>query len=252
MLQSTEIATQVISLLAAVASRGATMAQDIATRTLGDIVAERLGRDGHGSAWEDFKRRPQNDSLVRYLLAQAIQQDAEFGDNIVRAARAVMKQQAQNNGTQSITITGSGDAQIGHRGDTFRDSRVATHGGTYHEGDINNQDNRVSNKKSSGAFVALGIVALVVIVIAVVAAKVVPGLINKATQGGGLTANSTCQQFLNTDEQTEQQALVDIAISKGISGFGSPLALPEIRYECSSEPTMTLGALVERDRNEFG
>jgi hypothetical protein len=41
----------------------------------------------------------------------------------------------------------------------------------------------------------------------------------------GLTASSTCQQFLNVDEQTEQQALVDIAESKGIGGFGSPLAL---------------------------
>ena len=247
-MQSTEVVTQAISLLAAAASRGANVAQGVATRALGDLVAARMRRDGQGAAWEEFKRNPQNDSLTRHLLTQAALRDTEFRNDLTKAVAAALKAQVPSSGQQSITITGPGNAQIGNRGDSIRNSRVATRGGSYHE------DNRVSNKKSAGAFVTLGVVALVVVVVVVgvLAAKVVPTLISKATQGEGLTAGSTCQQFLNADEQTEQQALVDIAMSKGIGGFGSPLALPEIRFECSSEATMTLGALIERDRNEFG
>lgn len=247
MSQANEIVAQAVSILAAVASRGANVAQGAATQVLGNVVTARLRRDGQGAAWEEFKRNPRNDSLLRHLLTQAVLHDAEFRNKLARAVAAATKEQPRSSATaQTITFTGSGEAQIGNRGDTFKGGRVATRGASYHE------DNRVSNKKSSGGFVTLAVVALVVILVVVLAVKVVPTLINKVAQGDSLTAGSTCQQFLNADEQTEEQALVNIAMSKGIGGFGSPLALPEIRFECSSEPTMTLGALVERDRNEFG
>jgi hypothetical protein len=48
------------------------------------------------------------------------------------------------------------------------------------------------------------------------------GALVKHTTSADLAASSTCQQFLNADDQTEQQALVDIAAWKGIGGFGSP------------------------------
>jgi hypothetical protein len=250
--QSSDVVGQAFGILAAVASGGAGVAQGVATRVLGDMVAERLRRDGHASAWDDFTRTPQNDSLGRHLLQQALQEDADFRVRVGEAVLAAADEKPRNSGQQSIHIAGPGEAQIGDRGDTIADSRIATRGGSYHEGDIHNQRNRVTHKKSNaGAYVALAVVALVIMIgVGTLLAKGVPALLRQS-RNGGLTASSTCQQFLNYDEQTEQQAMVDIAVSKSIGGFGSPLALPEIRYECSSEPAMTIGAVIERDRGNF-
>lgn len=251
MVQLSELVSDAVPLLASVVSQGVPVAQGVATRLLGDMVADRFARTGHGSAWEDFKQSPQNDSLTRHLLQQMLRDDPGFRVRFESALQAALAEQKRKPGSHSIHITGSGQAQIGDRGDSFNNSRVATRGGTYREGDVHNQHNRVTNKKgSAGAVVVLAVVAIVVIGLVVLLVKGVPALLNRM-HDGGLTASSTCQQFLNTDEQTEQQALVDIAMSKGIGGFGSPLALPEIRYECSSTPGMTLGAIVERDKGQY-
>jgi hypothetical protein len=246
-MQSSEAVAQAMALLAPLAAGGANVAQGIAVKVLGDMVAQRLQRDGHAGAWQEFRSNPQNDSLLRHLLQQTLSQDAEFRGEFEAAVAAARREKPRAPGQSTITITGSGDAQIGDRGDTVNGGRVATRGSSYHEGHVyNTTRNRVTHKKNhAGVFVGLGLVAILVLVL------IIKGL--SAAQGGGsgLTASSTCQQFLNDDEQTQQQALVDVAMSKGIGGFGSPLALPEIQYECSSTPTMTLGAIVERDKGEF-
>lgn len=108
-----------------------------------------------------------------------------------------------------------------------------------------------SSVKKNNPLIALGAIAAIVIVVLLLTKVVVPALHNLSADAG-LTADSTCLQFLNTDEQTEAQALVDISTSMGYSGWGSPLALPEIRYECSGTPSMTLSAIIRRDGNEFG
>jgi hypothetical protein len=249
--QVNEIVAEAMPLLTAAVSAGAGMAQGVATRVLGDMAADWLKREGQEDAWLDFTSNPQNDLRVRQLLQQALVRDPEFRARFFQAVQAAAAERTWNSGRQAISIGGSGEAQIGDRGDTIHGSRVATRGSSYHEGDVYNEGDRVTNKKGNPA----GLVALVVgilIFIGVVGAliKGVPALLH-STQNAGLTASSTCQQFLNTDEQTEQQALVNIAMSKGIGGFGSPLALPEIRYECSSEPTKTLGDLIERDKGSF-
>jgi hypothetical protein len=115
-------------------------------------------------------------------------------------------------------------------------------------GNVNNSN----NKKTSSGPAVLGILALVVI--AALLVKVVPAVwhtLKSDTQDGGLTASSTCQQFLDTDEATEQQAIVDIAMSKNDGGFGSPLALPAIRYSCSAQPRLALGAMIDNYRGQF-
>jgi hypothetical protein len=251
-MQPSEAVAHAVTLIAPMAAGGANIAQGVAVRVLGDMVAERLRRDGHASAWKEFQRTPQNDSLVRHLLQQALTQDTDFRSKFIEVLQEASREHPRNSGgQQTINITGTGEAQIGDRGDTITDSRVASRGGTYHEGDIHNAGDRITHKKSNaGAFVVLAVVALVVIGIGVLITKGVLGAMH-GSRDSGLTASSTCQQFLNTDEQTEQQALVDIAMSKGIGGFGSPLALPEIRYECSSEPTMTMGAIIERDKGQY-
>jgi hypothetical protein len=252
-MQSNGIVAQAVALLAPVATGGVNIAQGIAVRILGDTVAAQLRRDGHARVWEDFQQNPRNDSLIRHLLQQAMDQDVAFRASFSRAVEAATREGSQNHGQQAITITGSGDAQIGDRGDTVNNGRVATRGGTYHEGDIHRAGDRITNKKSSKAAIAtVTVIGVVLVVLAMVAVKSLSGSAGTPpSQDAGLTAVSTCQQFMNTDQQTEQQALVDIAMSKGIGGFGSPLALPEIRYECSSQPTMTMGAIVQRDKGEF-
>ena len=135
-----------------------------------------------------------------------------------------------------VTNTGSGNTA---GGDYTDNSRKAT---TTH--------NSTRNTKKSGhpGLYFLGL--LVVVALIVILAKAVPALLRDA-KSGGLSATSTCQQFLNADDGTEQQAIVDIAESYGEGGFGSPLALPEIRYECSGEPSVTLGSVIQQDRGEF-
>jgi hypothetical protein len=243
-MQSSDAVAQAVTLLAPLAAKGTVIAQGVAVKVLGDMVAQRLQRDGQAKAWQDFRSNPQNDSLLRHLLEQALSQDAEFRGRFEAAVAEASRERPRAAGTNTINSSGPGTAQIG---DNITGGRAATHGGSYHEGhNYNATRNRVTHKKGqAGVFVAIAVVAAV-IVLAVV-------LVNAlgSSQGSALTAGSTCQQFLNADDQTQQQALVNIALSKGIGGFGSPLALPEIQYECSSEPTMTMGAIVERDRNEF-
>lgn len=245
-MQSSEIVAHAVTLLAPLASGGAAVAQGVATRALGDLVSQRLQRDGHARAWQAFRAGPGSDDALRRLLYQAVSQDDVFRQDLEAAVAAALGERAGGTGPGTINLSGSGQAQIGNRGDAITgSSRVATRGSSYHEGDVyNSTRTKVTHKKNhAGAFVALAVVAILVVVFLI--------KLLTAAGGSGLTAGSTCQQFLNADPQTQQQALVDIAMSKGIGGFGSPLALPEIQYECSSEPTMTLGALVERDKGEF-
>ena len=250
-MQVTDVVALAMPLLATAVTSGAGIAQGVATRVLGDMVAERLRHEGHVGVWLDFTRNPHNDRHVRQLLLQALVRDANFRARFYKAVQAAATEQPRNAGRQAISIDGSGEAQIGDRGDTIQGSRIATRGSTYHEGDVYKEGNRITNKKGNPVvLVALSIGFLVFIGVIMLLIKGVPALLN-TVQSAGLTASSTCRQFLNIDEQTEQQALVDIAMSKGIGGFGSPLALPEIRYECSSEPAMTLGNLIERDKGQY-
>ena len=85
---------------------------------------------------EEFQRDPRDNSLIRHLLRQAVNQNAVFRGNLTRAVEAASRENPRYSGQQSFTITGSAGAQIGDRGDMINRSRVATRGGTYHEGDI--------------------------------------------------------------------------------------------------------------------
>lgn len=245
-----EAVAQAIALLAPVTAAGVKIAQGAAARALGDLAAARLRQEGHEGAWQRFRKDPGNDSLVRYLLQGAIASDAVFRRQFGAALNAASAERAARAGHQSITFTGTGDAHIGDHSDRISGGRVATRGGSYYEdSNVVNEGDKITHKRSNVGLIAFLAVAAAVIVVALVV-KGVSGLAKK-THDAGLSATSTCQQFLDTDEQSEQQALVDIAISKGISGFGSPLALPEIRYECSGTPSMTIGAVIERDKGEF-
>jgi hypothetical protein len=238
-----DIAAQAVAIVATGASA---VAEGVATKLLGDLISDRLHRNGYGQAWSEFQRDPKNDSLVRHLLTEALRQDTEFRMQLERAVRAAAAEVRGSSMPQAVTVTGSSNVQVGNRGDQITGGRVATRGGIYQEGKhIRNQSKTV--KKNGGAMV--GVVVLVVLALLLfIGVKVISGLV-KSSQNAGLTAGSTCQQFLNTDEDDERQALADIGESYGFSVYSSPLALPEIQYECGSVPTMTLGELIQRDGN---
>lgn len=245
-MQSTDIATQVLALLTPIVSGGASVAQGVATKALGDMISQRLSHNEEGKqAWNGFQANPQNDSLICYLLRQELERDASFQLKVEAALRRASEEASGVVVQQTMSGGGSGNIQVG--GST---GNIATNGGTIRETNVQNNNN-TTNKKESGCAI-VGVVAIVVVVVLVLlvfaGVKVVGNLL-KPAKNGGLTADSTCQQFLNTDENDERQALADIGISEGFSGYSNPLALPEIQYECGSVPNMTLGALIKRDGN---
>ncbi|NUR03234.1 MAG: hypothetical protein HOY79_43995 [Streptomyces sp.] len=91
---------------------------------------------------------------------------------------------------------------------------------------------------------------IVIIAVVVMSFKVVPA-ISRQLHDAGLSADSTCHEFLDADPQTEQHAIVDIAMAKGLGGFGSPLALPAIQYACSGQPNEHLGTVIQKFAGQF-
>jgi len=239
-MQPIDITTQAVSILAPVVSGGASLAQGVATKVLGEMISQRLCRHQEGAqAWNGFRANPQNDSLVRYLLQLELERDTSFRLQIEEALQKAITEPTVAAVQQAMSRSGSGNVQVGGSA-----GRIATNGGSITD---NNVQNTTNHKKSSGG--GIGVIAMVlVIVLALVifgAVKIVGDLLH--SKNGGLTANSTCQQFLNANENDERQALADIGISEGFSVYSSPLALPEIQYECGGVPSMTLGALIKRD-----
>jgi len=243
-MQTSEIATQVVALLAPVMSGGMNVAQGVATRVLGDLISKRLSRDEAGKlAWSEFEHDPRNDSLVRHLIRQELERDAVFREQVARQLAEASREPRQPLGLvkQKIGDGSHGNVQVG--GSV---GKIAHSGGHIDD----SVHNTTRNKKSSGASVA-GIVAIVVIVVLALViyggVKVIGAVLDKPAKDGGLTANSTCQQFLNTDEEDERQAIADIGLSMGYSAYSNPLALPEMQYECGGAPNQTLGERIQQD-----
>jgi hypothetical protein len=250
-MQTSEVAAQAITILAPVVSGGARWAQGVATKTLGDLISQRLSRSAEGrEAWDGFRSNPHNDSLVRHLLRQEMSQDPAFSAEVAEQLRKAEGEARHVAVHQSIGDHSTGNVQAG------RDisGKVATNGSTILDNvgntTMHNRTSTTHNKKKSSGGAIVGVVAIVVVVVLaliIYGGVKIAGHILNSTKDGGLTANSTCQQFLNTDEDDERQALADIGISYGYSEYSNPLALPEIQYECGGEPTTTLGALIQRD-----
>jgi hypothetical protein len=252
-MQTSEVAAQAVTILAPVVSGGASVAQGVATRVLGEMISQRLSRSAEGrEAWDGFRSDPRNDSLVRHLLRQELSQDPAFCAQVAEQLRKAEGEPGNRAVHQSIGDHSSGNVQAG------RDisGRVATGGSSILENvgntttTMHNRTSTTHNKKKSSGSGVVGIVAIVVVVVLALivygGVKVIGNLM-QSSKDGGLTANSTCQQFLNTDEDDERQALADIGISYGYSEYSNPLALPEIQYECGSQPNTTLGELIQSD-----
>lgn len=239
-MQTSEIATQVVAILAPAMSGGVNLAQGVATRVLGDLISKRLSRDEAGKrAWSEFEQDPRNDSLIRHLLRQELERDAAFRERVAgQLAEASRELPPQGPVKQKIGAGSHGNVQVG--GSV---GNIAHSGG--HIGD--SVHNATHNKKKSNGTAVAGIVAIVVLVLLIYGGAKVIGSLNKPAKDAGLTANSTCQQFLNTDEEDERQAIADIGLSMGYSAYSNPMALPEMQYECGGAPNQTLGQRIRQD-----
>lgn len=103
--------TQVMAIITPLVTRGANIAQEVAARVLGNVVAERLHLDGHEEVLEDFQRNPHNDSLVRHLLLQAMNRNAEFRGGFDDAPQATPRERPRSPGSRRIDIAGAGQVQ---------------------------------------------------------------------------------------------------------------------------------------------
>jgi len=206
------------------------------------MVAKRLANAGHESAWEEFKRDPAEHALTEQFLQQILYADAEFRIQLEEALMGAMQENAHNSEQHgNINITGSGQAQIGNRGDTIQGGRVATRGGTYNE--RSRVTNKTTNKTPGGSVVAIAVVALIVIVVllGIGARAVLHGLAN-----GGLSANSTCQDFLNAPQAAQQAIIENLAAQYHKPDYVTPLGEPDVSYFCAGNPSVTLGEFFAR------
>jgi hypothetical protein len=67
-----------------------------------------------------------------------------------------------------------------------------------------------------------------------------------AACGGGLTANSSCTDYLNASSQDQNDAVESIAGQLHAGNAVTPLGRPNIDYLCTQEPTATLGHVIQQ------
>lgn len=62
--------------------------------------------------------------------------------------------------------------------------------------------------------------------------------------GSGLTANSSCRDFMNAAPQDQDAAVSSLAGQLHAPSADTPLGRPNVNYLCSDNPTMSLGDAV--------
>lgn len=76
---------------------------------------------------------------------------------------------------------------------------------------------------------------------AAIAAVSLSALSIAACGGSGLSASSTCSDFMNASS-SDQQAVIDkLASQYDKPDYTTPLGAPEVPYYCSGNPDVTLG-----------
>jgi hypothetical protein len=84
-MQASDAAGQALAVVALAMSSRVTVAPGAATQVLGDLISQRLSREGPGrQAWNDFQADPYDDCLVHRLLGQELEQDSGFREQLVR------------------------------------------------------------------------------------------------------------------------------------------------------------------------
>lgn len=202
--------------LPAIAQNAVRSGQNLAARALYDVIASALRRMGEQSAWEAFVHNPADPSTVTKLLAAAARHDPHLTDELDKAV-------------QKLTYDNSSN-RVDQRG-------------AHSRGDMVGRD----KKTSYGGPIAI----LAVVIVAVVALIAGGKALYDKVASSGLSADSTCAQFLQASESDELTAIRKVGVDEGIAGIGSPLALPAISYSCSGEPNARLGDVIAKFKGQF-
>jgi hypothetical protein len=184
---------------------------DSAVRPLYDAVAGRLRALGETEALAEFVQQPRNNSLVRRLLATAVEDDPEYAAELAAAIAATPATPAGPAATRDGSPTGVLAATA---------------------------------RRPSTRVLLIGSAALIlaVAVIFLVARNILADLNNS----GGLTSASSCAEFLHAPREDRLRAIEAIALAKDVPELGSPVLLPAITEVCDTQPNSQLGDVVAK------
>lgn len=193
----------------------------LARRALYELVTSAFRDIGAEDVWQSYVDRPVDPATVERLLASALDTNPVLAENIARTVRIA----TNDNSSYHVDQSGvrAGGSVVGRDQDN---SRHSTHVG--------------------------GLVAVVaVVIVATVALLAGRAIYQRVTSGLGLSAGSTCAQFLRATPDDELAAIRKIGLDEGVAGIGSPLALPAISYSCSAEPNARLGDVIAKFKGQF-
>jgi hypothetical protein len=211
-----------IPCLPAAAHVGARVGEGAAAHALYEVVARKLRRGAENEALADFTTNPADSSLVRRLLRQAIRDDPQFAAELAAAVAAASMTVSTNTVSQAGNVV-SGD-MAGR--DVVRNSSTTS---TTH------------NKKTNNG----GIVFGVVVIVAVIAACLIGRSLLNSASTGGLTASSTCQDYLQSaDVAAKQKVMKKLYLDKNKPHLAAdPFIIQNTEYFCGNSPKTTLGQL---------
>ena len=70
------------------------------------------------------------------------------------------------------------------------------------------------------------------------------GLLLLGGCGDSVSASTTCSDFLNLDEQTQQTAVETLAARTHGDAFKGPMGIDNVLYDCQESPNKTLGRIM--------
>jgi hypothetical protein len=82
--------------------------------------------------------------------------------------------------------------------------------------------------------------------VSVAAATVISGLALSACGLGGLSASSSCRDFMNASAIDQHEVTDQLAGHFGKPDFATPLGEPEVPYYCAANPSVTLGQFFQK------
>ena len=215
--------------LPAVADVGMRVGEDAAAHALYEVIARTVRSRGEGNALAQFISNPVNNSQVKRVLRQAIRDDHEFAAELAEAVAALAPQAATNSVYQVGNVVGRDMAGR----DIVRNTTTTS---TTH------------NKKTNTGGLVLGLV----LIVAVIAACLVGRALLNSTTAGGLTGNSTCQDFLaSADTAAKAEVMKRLYLADNKPHLAAdPFMIQNTEYFCGNSPNMTLARLASVRNDE--
>ncbi|AVT31599.1 MULTISPECIES: hypothetical protein [unclassified Plantactinospora] len=185
-----------------------------------ELVAARLRALGEAEALADLVREPRNNSLVKRLLRTAATEDPGYAAELAAAVGALPAAAAAPVVADRPATPAEPREPVG---------AVPGSGGG-------------RRPRRYGPWVALGAVVLLLAVGGLVVRAVLGGL----SEAGGLTADSSCEEYQQAPPEERVAAIRQIGLAKGISGVDSPLVMTAVDQLCDAQPTARIGDLIAR------